>query len=458
VFFLIDSSKVCSPHFVFSFLRWQEQKTHFGGDLMVLWGRDLYAVVFAVSFLCFGILFFAAWAVSAYIFRRVWPRFVVQEKADWASRVNSQIHAFIVVPGFLTTLGITRYNHSTWYPEDGSNTVAASIIMSISLGYFCFDFLVLVYYRVPLWVVFVFHHVTASVPYFTYLFHPCEAGNIVLSAFLLVEFATIFLNFQTWMEKLGHVRTRWFTWMFYCTYVSWLLTRVFLPVFLLYVVWETLLNTTTTERHMRYCLIPGLVCSHLITLFCWVVFFFVLTPEVLQRWRETPESVESRLLEARLRRRHLLDESRVNSPLGAGRITPTPATQASSHRIHLPNTCTPPSRDSPLPPPSGRSTATLGVETVEFDVDDERQREPIDLIDSSDGEADDVAGGGVADVPLSEGLDYELIVQTMLSDNPYRTRPDHRRELRTLSLEELRREGISMERRMTAYATTMIRL
>jgi hypothetical protein len=431
-----------------------------------LWGRDLYAVIFAASFVCFAITFFAAWATSAYLFRRVWPRFMVQEKADWASRLNSQLHALVVVVGFLTTLGLSDYDHDTWYNVDGNSTVPSSVIMAISLGYFSFDFLVLVYYRVPLWVVFVFHHIVASVPYFTYLFHPCEAGNLVLSCFLLVEFATFFLNFQTWMEKLGHVRTRWFTWMFYCTYVAWFLTRVLLPVFLLYVVWEIFFNDVTEARGLQSCLIPGLVCSHLITLFCWVVFFFVLTPEVIQRWRESPEAVEARLQDAKKRRRHLLNEARANSPTGGSRPTSAvPAmrrpTSHTSLTVHGANT---PTNPTPEAEGSGRNSASgnaLEGSAVDFDVEQQRStREPIDMSDNSD---DDIINpersnsATVVDAPL-EGHDYELIMQTMLADNPYRTRPDHRRELRTMTLEELRREGISMERRTTAYATTTIRL
>lgn len=398
---------------------------------MAIWGRDLYAVIFAVSFVTFAVNFFVSWGVSAYLFRRVWPRFLIQEKADWASRVNSQLHAFIVVPGFLATLSTTKYNYDTWFNDD-ANIVPSSVIMSISLGYFAFDFLVLVYYRVPLWIVFVFHHIFASVPYFTYVFHPCEAGNLVLSAFLLVEAATIFLNFQTWMEKLGYARTKWFTWMFYLTYISWFLTRVLLPVFLCYVVWNVWLSDITVDRNLRPCLAPGFVCSHMITLFCWVVFFFVLTPDVVRRWKETPEAVEERLQDAQRRRRsHITsrDHSRANSPIAssAGRRTAHPTGTPEPHAPEL---------------DAGHEG---GREPLDFDVETNSRRHDEEVVEEVE--------------PVGDGpIDYEALLHTMLSDNPYRSRPEGRTELRDLSLEELRREGISIEHRTTAYATTTIRL
>lgn len=407
-----------------------------------LWGRDLYAVIFAASFVSFGILFFVAWGVSAYLFRRVWPKFLVQEKADWASRVNSQIHAFIVVPGFLATLATTHYDYQTWY-NDGSDIVPSSVLMAISLGYFSFDFFVLVYYRIPLWIVFVGHHVVASAPYFTYLFNPCESGNIVLSCFLLVEAATLFLNFQTWMEKLGYAKTKWFTWMFYLTYISWLLTRVLLPIFLLYVVWKLWLSDVTVSRDLRVCLIPGFVCSHLIAIFCWVVFFFVLTPDMIQRWKETPEAVELRLQDARRRRRSRLasrDISRSTTPAGgvsvsvSRRSVPSPsAISDGSHDVHASTT----GNREPI--------VDFELTTPTHDRDDD----------------DDVADRAIADTPLGlldDPIDYEAMLQTMMTDNPYMTRPDRLPQLRTLTLEDLRREGISLDSRVTAYATTTIRL
>lgn len=412
----------------------------------MLEGRSLYAVIFASSFIFFGVMFFVAWAVSAYAFRRIWPRFLVEEKADWASRVNSQIHAFIVVPAFLITLSTTEYDYTTWYNDNG-NTVPSSVIMAISLGYFSFDFFVLVYYRVPLWMVFVGHHIVASTPYFTYLFHPCEAGNIILSVFLLVETATIFLNFQTWMEKLGYAKSKLFTWMFYLTYVSWFLTRVLLPVFCVYIVWKLWFGEVTLERGYRGCLAPGLVCSHLITIFCWVVFFFVLTPDLLQRWKETPDALEERLQEVRRKRRNQIvsqEQSRSNTPGGA-----SGATSRRSSRHH-------PRSTEPIADGAAASSGRSSVEDNSLPSSAVDVGEAATPIDSDDDIMEFEANPRSA--RDNEPFDYEMVLHMMMSDNPYTTRPEGRPELRELTLEELRHDGISLERRTTAYATTTMRL
>ncbi|GAB9476598.1 hypothetical protein Gpo141_00013661, partial [Globisporangium polare] len=194
--------------------------------------------------------------------------------------INSTIHAVMIVAGMLTT--VLRQQWDDDLMPLGS-TSAATALFSFSCGYFLFDLYVLVRFKVPLWRVFVIHHIVAAVPYLIYNFHAgCGMDFYLLSLFLLVEFAVIPLNVTTILEQLGYGNTPLHATFFYITYVCWFGARVVLPLYSVYVLWERIIPNAAESP---LCVIPAAVCGHLIAAFCVGVFVFVWTPDVLAKWR-----------------------------------------------------------------------------------------------------------------------------------------------------------------------------
>lgn len=263
--------------------------------------RVLYAIVIVVAACGFIINFAVSWMVSAVLFP-IFRQLPLPEKGDWCSRANSTLHAFIIIPGFIATLSATEWDHHL-FPE--TNPKAVRVIMCISLGYFAVDFFVMFIYRVPMWIVFVLHHIWASTPYYFHLFYPCTPGTFILGFFMLVELATLILNFQVWLDKLGYAQTTTFSVLFYLNFATWVLTRLGIPAFCLYVMWAWNVTSSSVPKSDKLCLIPAVICAHLITLFCVVVFFGFIVPDFLRRLRESPDEVDKRMQEIESRRRKL---------------------------------------------------------------------------------------------------------------------------------------------------------
>uniref|UniRef100_K3W7E3 TLC domain-containing protein n=1 Tax=Globisporangium ultimum (strain ATCC 200006 / CBS 805.95 / DAOM BR144) TaxID=431595 RepID=K3W7E3_GLOUD len=210
----------------------------------------------------------------------VYRDFSKAEQGDWCSRVNSTIHAVIIVVGMLTTVLRQQWDEDLMPLR---STTAATALFSFSCGYFLFDLYVLVRWQVPLWRVFVIHHIVAAVPYLIYNFHAgCGMDFYLLSLFLLVELAVIPLNITTFLEQLGYGKTPVHQLFFFSTYVFWFGARVVLPLYNVYVLWERIIPESSDAP---FCVIPAAVCGHLIAAFCVGVFVFVWTPDVLAKWR-----------------------------------------------------------------------------------------------------------------------------------------------------------------------------
>lgn len=127
-----------------------------------------------------------------------------------------------------------------------------------------------------------------SVPYLVNNFVSCcAASQFGLLLFLLVELATLPLNARGFMESVGHVESKNYSRSIYVTYVVWGVSRMLLPVFLLYDVWA---YAYPSDRNHDTCLYTNLVGAHIIALFCIGVFFFVHTPEILARRRKRHEA------------------------------------------------------------------------------------------------------------------------------------------------------------------------
>jgi hypothetical protein len=173
--------------------------------------------------------------------------------------------------------------------------------MAVSLGYFAFDFIVVVAFRVPLFPVFIAHHIFASLPFYLHLFvDRCDFGTLALASFLTVELATVFLNVQAWCETIvGHRNTALYRILFMMTYISWIVSRLGVPVFCIAIWYKyLLLDDADRDRAPLGCLIPMTICGHIILLFCYAVFLGLLTPEFVQILRGVPP--EGQKLEAEM--------------------------------------------------------------------------------------------------------------------------------------------------------------
>eukprot|EP00760_Papus_ankaliazontas_P006393 PhM_4_TR13025/c0_g1_i1/m.36503 len=243
-------------------------------------------LVFFVSFCMFVAVFNVSWHVSSTfkIVRHHFRSFPLAKKADWCSRVNSTVHGLIIVPGcFFAVLAVQWRDNYEPYSFDDLTTIHCFVAFSVA--YFAMDLVVIVLYRVPSWMVFATHHVVAMIPLSVNTFDPsCPTGAYVVALFLLVELPTISLNIQVFLEQIGKADTRLYASLFYVTYVTWIFCRLALPVYLLWVIWW---HVYPNNVHVA-CLRPAMVCAHVITIFCFAVFYFVLTKEVRLRWKTAP--------------------------------------------------------------------------------------------------------------------------------------------------------------------------
>ncbi|CAH0477873.1 unnamed protein product [Peronospora belbahrii] len=215
-------------------------------------------------------------------FIKVYRDFSIPEQGDWCSRVNSTIHALVITTGMFYS-----FMHQDWdanlMPTKETPIYLASTLFSFSCGYFLFDLFVLVLWQVPLWRVFVIHHIVAVLPYLIYTMHSgCGMDLYLLQLFLMVEFAVIPLNITTFMEQLGYGKSKTHEFFFYMTYTCWFGARVLLPIYNVYVLWTRIIPNAGTAP---LCTVPAAFCGHIICAFCVGVFVFVWTPDVLAKWR-----------------------------------------------------------------------------------------------------------------------------------------------------------------------------
>jgi hypothetical protein len=256
---------------------------------MALAETTQYAIILASSFAFFAAAFAVSWLLCGRLWRGVWAGLSTAERADWCSRVNSQIHGAAVSPAFVVAIALVEWD-ADFYPVGGDRaTHALRGIMAVSLGYFALDLVAVVLFRVPLFGVFVVHHVVASAPCYQMCFAPsCRDGILALAVFLLVEIATVFLNAQSWLETCGKAGTAWHTFWVYATYAVWVPARLGMPALSLYVWYRAVLFSSRAAQPAA-CTALVSVCGHAILLFCYAVFFFVLTPAVVRRWRPPRE-------------------------------------------------------------------------------------------------------------------------------------------------------------------------
>eukprot|EP00644_Phytophthora_capsici_P011100 jgi/Phyca11/506164/fgenesh2_kg.PHYCAscaffold_18_\ len=251
-------------------LLYEERHVRLGENVLVA------GIAFAFFWFNFGL----SWHLSS---RRVaeFSSFTAAQKADWCSRVNSTIHAVLVVIGVAYALA-----DISW--ADGfmpmTSIRAASFIFSIAIGYFLCDLIVIIVWPVPMQWVFIIHHIVAVVPYFINNFISCCAAcQFGLLLFLLVELATLPLNARGFMDARDRQDSKNYMRSIYTTYIIWGISRTALPIFVMYDFWA---YAYPSDRNHDTCFFPNLVSAHLIALFCVGVFFFVHTPEMIRIRRE----------------------------------------------------------------------------------------------------------------------------------------------------------------------------
>jgi hypothetical protein len=160
------------------------------------------------------------------------------------------------------------------------------VLLLVSVGYFLFDLVVTVAYRLPRWEVYAVHHVAAVTPYVVYMFvGQCQVGVFILAAFMLVEATNIPLNVQAFLEQSGHGDSPLYAAMVYTTLVGWVIFRIMNPLSLLYVIHFKVYPYAPVKS----CLWFSMLCAYFIVFFCVAVFVTVLIPEVMNRWRAAPD-------------------------------------------------------------------------------------------------------------------------------------------------------------------------
>ena len=229
--------------------------------------------------------------------KEIYTKLPTFEKADWCSRVNSTSHAIIVCIGFPWTLAQTSWSAWPFILALDDQAVKIRCIMAISCAYFAVDTLVIVYYRVPLWGVFLAHHIAAGIPLFNNVFNPdatCRRATFDLGMFLLVEFCTFFVNTQSWLEtcKLKRYYKRLYVASIYGVFFSWIPLRLILPMFIMVHLYK---SVVLPEGVFSGCMVAPLIAAHFICLFCFVVFFGLFFPQMIKRWRGKEKMPEDML-------------------------------------------------------------------------------------------------------------------------------------------------------------------
>ncbi|KAF0683618.1 Aste57867_24324 [Aphanomyces stellatus] len=214
----------------------------------------------------------------------VFRTFSLNDQANWCSRVGSTVHATVICMGILYSL-----TQQSWDAQlrPLHSTHLAMGLFSWSIAYFAYDLFLVVYYKIPMWHVFVAHHLVAMIPFCIYNFYRghCMADTYLLSLYLLVELCVVPMNIVSFLEQLGHAADSPRVFLYASiSFVSWVLVRGLLPIYLLYALWTTFIPSIDLSSHEAWvCTAPAIICGHLISLFCVGCLVFIITPEFRAR-------------------------------------------------------------------------------------------------------------------------------------------------------------------------------
>lgn len=249
---------------------------------------DAKVVITGCFFLLFSVTFFVAW-VLLYKYYSIFPGMSRGIKADNCSRINSTIHTAIIIPGLSVGLYQTKWDPDTMLPL--SSVVTLQVCFCCTVAYFIADFIVIVYYKVPMWVGFAAHHAIAIIPPFVYMFvAECPYGVFVLSGFFFVEFSNFSLNTQAVLQQNGHGKSRAYAFAFYFTFISWIFIRLINPAAMLAILHMKVMPSL--PDHAKWCIYPGTASAYLILLFCGTVFVTIMCKELRNRWAAEPGALD----------------------------------------------------------------------------------------------------------------------------------------------------------------------
>ena len=171
-----------------------------------------------------------------------------------------------------------------------NNCPSVEVFFSITVGYFLFDFAVVLYYKMAFWQVFVVHHTCAISPYFISNFIPgCSNAQYLLGIFIQVEIATLVLNYQNLLELSEQTNTLKYRVTFYSAYVLWFLVRIILPYYIFIVMMKDVRPCYGTTWYA----VIGYFCAAFVVFFCTYVFVLVMTPDVMAHLRGPPADPNS---------------------------------------------------------------------------------------------------------------------------------------------------------------------
>mmetsp|Transcript_2768 Transcript_2768/g.3938 ORF Transcript_2768/g.3938 Transcript_2768/m.3938 type:complete len:285 (+) Transcript_2768:79-933(+) len=214
------------------------------------------------------------------------------EDAEWSSMLISTFHSTFVIYFIFVFLGVEGH----WTKEEIAygTTADLRILFDFSIGYFIHDSLLMFWWRMENWEIMTFHHLVAATPYMVYNFVlGCYGGLYILTLFLLVEICTIPLNLKYFFEKHGF-GSKPVTISFYCTIISWIPCRLVLPIYNLVILYTVVIPLWWSEKsHWQFgvCVMPSVTAAHIITLFCWGVFFAKWVPELKDKWTRSDSQV-----------------------------------------------------------------------------------------------------------------------------------------------------------------------
>jgi len=165
-----------------------------------------------------------------------------------------------------------------WGDPLANDCRGAEVFFSLIVGYFLFDYAIVLYYKMAFWQVFLVHHTFAISPYLINNFLPgASACQYLIGIFIQVEIATLVLNYQNLLETTERTNTTTYKAVFYGCYVLWAVIRIAMPLYICMTLVNEVMPYYGSTPHVVVCY----VCAFFVLTFCTVVWLFVLTPDVL---------------------------------------------------------------------------------------------------------------------------------------------------------------------------------
>ncbi|EKF37849.1 hypothetical protein MOQ_001948 [Trypanosoma cruzi marinkellei] len=238
-------------------------------------------LIVSSAFFFFSAFFVSVWSVLRHHYRQFFTM-TIEIQCDLTSRVISVFHSLLVVPALLGGVASMKWGNN--YEPLGDVSFMQGLLC-ISLGYFLYDTAVLVLYRQPNWLWFVFHHVVSTIPYFIYMFVGyCPYGLFILVCFMFVEATNMSLYTKATLEENGMSNTKMYSVALYSLFFLWIVFRLINPTLLLIIVHRNIIPSIPAGK--RLCLIPSVLCAYVVSFLCYGVFV-MLCREMTLHWKRS---------------------------------------------------------------------------------------------------------------------------------------------------------------------------